>query len=88
MIDKNNDNRYDINSFDDLCDLVSSDNVEILSEDLKNWLNLYISMVDLIRKEYPKETEGLKNTQIAKGSFTWIDDGKNDLKEIIINLKK
>ena len=73
---------YPIESLDDLCNLVNSENVQRLAVDTAQWLISYQHSIDLIKKHYPKETEGKSNTEIAKGSFSWIDDGKHDLKEI------
>jgi len=73
---------YPVKSLDDLCNLVDAENVQRLAVDTAQWLISYQHSIDLIKKHYPKETEGKSNTEIAKGSFCWIDDGKNDLKEI------
>lgn len=73
---------HPIKSLDDLCNLVNGENVQRLAVDTAQWLISYQHSIDLIRKNYPRETEGKSNTEIAKGSFSWIDDGKHDLKEI------
>lgn len=77
-----NEKEYPIRSLEDLCNLVNGENAQRLAVDTAQWLISYQHSIELIRKHYPKETEGKTNTQIAKGSFSWIDDGKNDLKEI------
>jgi hypothetical protein len=38
--------------------------------------------MEKIREKHPKECEGKENWEIMKSSFIWIDDGKNDLKEV------
>jgi hypothetical protein len=71
---------YPVNNFEDLCNLVNSENINRLAEDVKIWLHSYLNAINKIRELYPKETKGMKNSEIAKGSFVWIDDGKNELK--------
>lgn len=73
-------NEQEVRSLEDLCNLVDNDNFEKLAEDVKLWLISYHLMLKKIRDEYPTETKGKLNTEIAKGGFTWIDDGKNDIK--------
>ena len=76
--------KHEVRSFEDLCNLVNDANFEILAEDLKNWLITYHLAIKGLRESHPKETNGKLNTEIAKGGFTWIDDGKNDIKGITI----
>ena len=71
--------QYHIDSFEKLCNVVNMENATRLAIDLGQWLMCYAATIDNIRTEYPKETKGKRNTKIAKGSFTWIDDGKNDI---------
>ena len=80
--------QHEVRNFDDLCDLVNSENVDILSEDLKNWLVSYHLTIKNLKDNFPEKLKSLKNTEIAKGSFTWIDDGKNDLKGVNISFNK
>lgn len=70
---------YKVRSLDDLCNLVNENNYETLAEDVKTWLISYHLTIESIRKTHPKQTQGKTNTEIAKGGFTWIDDGKNDV---------
>lgn len=79
---KNEPKQYPINSLDDLCDLVNDENAERLAIDLVKWLISYKDCINVVRENQPELTKSLKNTQIAKGSFIWIDDGKNDIKDI------
>lgn len=77
--------KHKITSFEDLCNLVNDDNVEVLAEDLKSWLIAYNSIIKEIKESSEIDTYGLSNTDIATSGFTWYDDGKNDLKGITIN---
>jgi hypothetical protein len=79
---------YTISSFEELCNVANKDNINILSVDLANWLVSYVTMIENIKKIVPKQTKKLKNYEIAKGYFTWIDDGKNDCKGIKIEFEK
>ena len=79
---------YTISSFEELCNVANKDNINILSVDLANWLVSYVTMIENIKKIVPKQTKKLKNYKIAKGYFTWIDDGKNDCKGIKIEFEK
>lgn len=69
-------NKYKIDSFERLCNIANTENIERLVIDMAHWLNSYVQLMDKLRKEYPKETEGKSNTEIALTSFTWVDDGK------------
>ena len=75
---------YEVKDFKTLCDMVSDKNVTVLSLDLAKWLVSYNWSINQLRNAYPKQTKGKSNTEIASGYFTWIDDGKNDLKDIRI----
>lgn len=77
-------NKHEVRSLEDICNLVNSDNFEKLAEDLRMWLISYHLTIQKLRDTHPKETKGKLNTEIAKGGFIWIDDGKNDLKGVII----
>jgi hypothetical protein len=69
---------YHIDSFEKLCNVANFQNVKVLAVDLANWLIFYQKAIDEIRKKHPKETAGKLNSEILGGSFTWVDDGKND----------
>lgn len=79
---KNKIKRYEIKTFEHLINVVNKENFERLSVDFLLWLNYNVDMMDKIRQKYPKEFEGKENWEIGKPSFIWIDDGKNDLKEV------
>ena len=69
---------YQINTLEDLCNAANKDNYERLGVDLLQWFIGYVETIDAIRKKYPTETLGKKNTEIARGGFEWHDDGKNE----------
>jgi hypothetical protein len=75
---------YDINSFDKLINVASSENFSRLSVDLLNWLMFCVNIIENYRKQYPEQSKSKTNSQLIKCSFKWIDDGKNDLKSIEI----
>lgn len=77
---------YNVSNFDELCDLVNDENIEVLAEDLKQWLILYSIAVKEFRSKIPN-SEKFKNTEICKGSFIWIDDDKNDFKGITVEVE-
>jgi hypothetical protein len=70
---------YNIDSLDKLCNAVTVENSTRLALDLGQWLIYYALTIQGVRDAHPKETKGKRNTKIAKASFTWVDDGKNDL---------
>lgn len=72
--------KYEIDTFEKLINVATSENFELLSVDLLQWLNFTISTIESIRKNNPKETEGKLNWEITKSTFIWVDDGKNDFK--------
>lgn len=75
---------YEITSFERLCNVVNKDNAENLATDLALWLIYYANCLHGIREKNPELTKGKLNTEIAKGTFTWIDDGKNELRSSTI----
>jgi hypothetical protein len=79
---------YHIDSFEKICNLVNEENVIRLARDFQLWLLSYQGFIDIFRKDHPEETRGLTNSQIAKGVFIWIDDGKNDLKGVELTSKE
>lgn len=80
--------QYQVHSFDDLCDLVNDENVERLSIDLAMWLKVYQESIKAIREKMPNETKGMKNSEISKSGFTWVDDGANDLLGMTVTFKE
>lgn len=79
--------KYTVKTWEDLLNVVNKENFERLSIDLLQWLGYYAVHIQTIRDAYPKETEGKSNTEITTGDFTWIDDGKHDVKYVEITNK-
>jgi hypothetical protein len=79
---KNKPKKYEIETFENLINVVNKENFKRLSVDLLLWLNHNVNTMEKIREKHPKECEGKENWEIMKSSFIWIDDGKNDLKEV------
>lgn len=79
--------RHEVKNFKDLCNLLTSENCDNLCKDVASWMKAYINMIDSIREGLPEITKNLTNWEIMEGSFTWIDDGKNDCKGITIKFK-
>lgn len=69
---------YKIETLNDLIDVATPENVDALIKDLSSWLRKNVEIFDEFRKEYPEKTKGLKNSELAKVSFIWVDDGQND----------
>jgi len=80
--------RYEIDSFEKLCNVVSSENFDRISKDLCLWLLYNVIVMKKIRKDHPKETKNKTNWKLSRSSFIWVDDGKNDLKEVVIKNKE
>lgn len=74
--------KYNIDSFEKLCNVVNEENIERFIPDLAGWLLYYAYVISKFRKEHPEETRGKSNIQIVKGAFIWYDDGKNDFKGV------
>jgi hypothetical protein len=75
---------YEIHTFEQLLNVVNVENSKRLAIDLGYWLIWYAKVMDNTRKKYPEETEGKLNWEIARGGFTWVDDGKHELKSVSI----
>ena len=79
---------YKIETLKDLCDVVNNDNIETLSSDLLLWLKSYNDAIREVRKLLPEQVKDLKNSEIAEGSFVWIDDNEAGLRGVNIEIKK
>ena len=75
---------YRISTFEQLLNLINSDNYERLMQDFIGWVGMYNLAIKKMRKEYPEETKNLLNWEILNSEFIWIDDGKHDIKDIVI----
>jgi len=79
--------RYEIDSFEKLCNIVSEENLERISTDLCLWLAYHVEMMKTLRKKHSKETKGKTNSEIGQSFFIWIDDGKHDFKNVLVKNK-
>jgi len=74
---------YHIDTFEKLLNVATEENLDRLSLDFLLWFNYVVKFVNRIKKE--KGYTDVKNSDIFKKiSFTWIDDGKNELKYVQI----
>jgi hypothetical protein len=69
---------YNIASFKDIANLITTENAERLIKDVSKWLLFYAEAIDHVRKNHPKETVGKTNFEIFEPTMEWVDDGKND----------
>ena len=79
---------YHIDSFDKLFNVATPENIDRLSIDLFKWFMYSHKMIEQIKEKHPKETKGKLNSEIAKCTFLWVDDGKNDLIGVDIHNNK
>jgi len=98
MAKKEKPKEYYIDSLDKLVNLANSENYECfrlasriaelkderLSMDFLLWLGNVVNVMDKLRKELPEETKGKANSELMKCSFNWIDDGKNNIHQTVI----
>jgi len=75
---------YEIHTFEQLLNVVNVENSKRLAIDLGSWLIWYAKVMDNTRQKYPEETAEKMNWEIARGGFTWVDDGKHELKSVSI----
>tara|TARA_R110000803_G_scaffold204425_1_gene270430 strand:- start:60 stop:314 length:255 start_codon:yes stop_codon:yes gene_type:complete len=78
---------YKIETLKDLCDVVNSENIGTLSHDLVLWLKHYNEAIIEVRKLLPEKVKDFKNSEIAEGSFLWIDDNEAGLRGVNIEIK-
>lgn len=74
---------YKIDSLEDILNTLSTENYGRFLVDVINSFTFYLTTIEETKKQYP-ELAHLKNTEIANFGFTWIDDGKTDVKWITI----
>jgi hypothetical protein len=74
--------KHNFTTIEQILNVVTKDNVELLATDFRMWLKYYLEVIDGVKETYPKETEGLQNTQIAHSTFQWIDDGEVGIKGV------
>jgi hypothetical protein len=75
---------YEIHTFEQLLNVVNIENSKRLAIDLGAWVMWYAKIMDNTREKFPEETDGKLNWEIAKSGFTWIDDGKHELKSLSV----
>ena len=73
--------KYEIETLEQLVNIVNKENIERLSIDFLLWLNQVNETFESIKEKHP-EHKGKLNSELAKTKFIWIDDGKNELNEI------
>ncbi len=76
---------YEIDSFDQLLNVINKENAQPFIKDLAAFLLYYADVMDQYRKKYPRKAKGKLNADILKAKFLWIEDGKNDF--VGVNLK-
>lgn len=76
--------RYEIDTMDKLVNVATKENYGRLAKDLLLWLYTSIDMFDRLRAKHPELANGRTNSELANVSFNWVDDGKNDLKDIVL----
>ena len=67
--------------FEQLVNISTVENYERLGIDFLLWLNHINQTFAKIKENHP-EHRGKNNSDIAKVKFVWIDDGKNEIKNI------
>lgn len=72
--------KYEIETLEQLVNITTPENFERLSIDFLLWLNQVNQTFAKIKER--EEYKGKINSDIAKVKFIWIDDGKNELKDI------
>jgi len=72
--------KYEIETLEQLMNITTPENFERISVDFLLWLN-YTTETFAKMKER-EEFKGKMNSDIAKVKFIWIDDGKNELKNV------
>lgn len=72
--------RYPLETVRSIVDLVDKDNVDNLLKDFNNWIRLHVECKELVKQNK------VKSIIINKDTFTWINDGRNDI-NVKIELK-
>ena len=69
--------RYEIETLEQLINIVTSENYERLATDFLYWLDFANQTFEELKKE--PQNKGKQNCEIAKVKFIWVDDGKAGL---------
>jgi len=72
--------KYEIETLEQLINITTPENFERISVDFLLWLNYTTETFAKIKER--DEYKGKLNSDIAKVKFIWIDDGKNELKNV------
>lgn len=71
--------RYEIDSFEKLINVASTENFDFFAQDLLLWLHYSIKAIEKLRVDSPEFCKGKTNWQIVNIKFIWIDDQKTGL---------
>lgn len=80
--------KYDIDSFEQLVNVMNRDNFEGLTMDFLLWMGYVMQLMEESRKAFPEETKDMTNWEIAQCHFIWTDDGVNEAKSVTIKNTK
>ena len=72
--------KYEIKTFENLINVVNTENFERFSIDFLLWLNYSVNMIDKLREKNKNGCKGKENWDLVHVTFNWIDDGENYLK--------
>lgn len=76
--------KYDIDSFEQLINVMNKDNFESITMDFLLWMGYVMQVMEASRKAFPEETKDKTNWEIAQCHFIWTDDGVNEAKSVTI----
>jgi|688.fasta_scaffold37606_7 hypothetical protein len=79
---------YEISKLSQICNIVNDDNIDLILSDFGLWLRFYNSAIKKVRKENIKGLKKLTNSEIAKATFNWTDDGVSELSAVHFTSKE
>ena len=79
--------KYEIESFEQLVNVINKDNFEAITTDLMLWLMYVVQFYEEARKLNP-DLKDKTNWELSASHFIWIDDGKHDMKSVTIRNKE
>jgi hypothetical protein len=79
---------YEISKLSQICNIVNDDNIDLILSDFGLWLRFYNSAIKKVRKENIKGLKKLANSEIAKATFNWTDDGISELSAVHFTSKE
>ena len=77
---------YHFETLEQIVNAVNKENVEAIALDFASWIFYVQDVFDKIREKHPEYKDKL-NSEIAKVSFVWIDDGQNKLRHVELKNK-